>query len=217
MKTAKMIAALLAASVMASPALALATPAQKKLSAELVDAQSKLAQEMVDMVFSYAEPGFQEHKTSEYLTGILEKNGFTVVRGAAGIPTAFTATWSNGPGPKIALGSDIDGLLGLSQYPGVVQMKPMVEGGPGHGEGHNSGMPMMIVAAIAAKQVMEKNGIKGTLMLWPGVAEELLATKAYYVRAGMFKDVDASIFAHVGRDFGVSWGPAGNNGMVSVE
>ena len=217
MKTAKMIAALLAASVMASPALALATPAQKKVAAELVDAQTKLAQEMVDMVFSFAEPGFQEHKTSEYLTGILEKNGFTVVRGAAGIPTAFTATWSNGPGPKIALGSDIDGLLGLSQYPGVVEMKPMVEGGPGHGEGHNSGMPMMIVAAIAAKQVMEKNGIKGTLMLWPGVAEELLATKAYYVRAGMFKDVDASIFAHVGRDFGVSWGPAGNNGMVSVE
>lgn len=217
MKTMKVLAGLLAATTMAGPALALATPAQKKDAATLVDAQTKLAQEMVDMVFSYAEPGFQEHKTSEYLAGILEKNGFKVERGAAGIPTAFTATWSNGPGPKIALGSDIDGLLGLSQYPGVVDMKPMVEGGPGHGEGHNSGMPMMIVAALAAKQVMEKNGIKGTLMLWPGVAEELLATKAYYVRAGMFKDVDASIFAHVGRDFGVSWGPAGNNGMVSVE
>ena len=56
MKTAKMIAALLAASVMASPALALATPAQKKLSAELVDAQSKLAQEMVDMVWVHTCP-----------------------------------------------------------------------------------------------------------------------------------------------------------------
>ena len=220
MKT-TMVAGLLAATMLAAPAFA-ATPAQKKEAAALVDAQTKLAQDMVDMVFSFAEPGFQEVKTSAYLTGILEKNGFTVVRGAAGIPTAFTATWSNGPagkdgGPKIALGSDIDGLLGLSQYPGVVEMKPMVEGAPGHGEGHNSGMPMMIVAALAAKQVMERNGIKGTLMLWPGVAEELLATKAYYVRAGMFKDVDASIFAHVGRDFGTSWGPAGNNGMVSVE
>jgi aminobenzoyl-glutamate utilization protein B len=221
MNKGKMLAALLAATVMAgtvaSPAFALATSAQKKAIAEGVEARTKLAQEMVDMVFSYAEPGFQEHKTSEYLTGILEKNGFTVVRGVAGIPTAFTATWSNGPGPKIALGSDIDGLLGLSQYPGVVDMKPMVEGGPGHGEGHNSGLPMMIVAALAAKDVMEKTGIKGTLMLWPGVAEELLATKAYYVRAGMFKDVDASIFAHVGRDLGTGWGPAGNNGMVSVE
>lgn len=213
----KLLAAMLATTLLAAPAFALGTPAQKKAVADGVDARSKLAQEMVDMVFSFAEPGFQEHKTSEYLTGILEKNGFKVERGAAGIPTAFTATWSNGPGPKIALGSDIDGLLGLSQYPGTVEMKPMVEGGPGHGEGHNSGMPMMVVAALAAKDVMEKNGIKGTLMLWPGVAEELLATKAYYVRAGMFKDVDASIFAHVGRDFGTQWGPAGNNGMVSVE
>ena len=221
MKTLTLLAGLLAATTLAgagaSPALALATPAQKKATAQLVDAQTKLAQEMVDMVFSYAEPGFQEHKTSAYLTAILEKNGFTVERGSAGIPTAFSATWSNGSGPRIALGSDIDGLLGLSQYPGVVDMKPMVEGAPGHGEGHNSGMPMMIVAAIAAKQMMEKEGIKGTLMLWPGVAEELLATKAYYVRAGMFKNVDASIFAHVGRDLGTGWGPAGNNGMVSVE
>ncbi|MFB2351541.1 amidohydrolase, partial [Priestia megaterium] len=81
-------------------------------------------------------------KTSEYITGILEKNGFKIERGVAGIPTAWTATWSNGSGgPKIALGSDIDGLLGLSQVPGSPQIKPMVPGAPGHGEGHNSGMP----------------------------------------------------------------------------
>ena len=64
----------------------------------------------------------------------------------------------------------------------------------------------MVVAALALKDTMDKNGIKGRLMLWPGVAEELLATKAYYVRAGMFKDVDASIFVHVGRDLGTSAG-----------
>jgi aminobenzoyl-glutamate utilization protein B len=181
-----------------------------------VESNAKLAQEMVDQVFSFAEPGFQEFKTSEYLTGVLEKNGFKITRGVAGIPTAWTATWGEG-GPVIALGSDIDGLLGLSQYPGVTEIKPMVPGAPGHGEGHNSGMPMMIVAALAAKDVMEKNKIPGRLMLWPGVAEELLATKAFYVREGLFKDVDISIFAHVSRDFSTAWGPAGNNGMVSVE
>jgi len=204
------------AAALASPALA-AAPA--KLKAEVaagVEARTKLAQVMVDQVFSFAEPGFQEVKTSEYLCDILEKNGFKVTRGVAGIPTAFTATWGEG-GPMIALGSDIDGLLGLSQYPGSPQIKPMVEGAPGHGEGHNSGMPLMVVAALALKDTMTKNGIKGRLMLWPGVAEELLATKAYYVRAGMFKDVDANIFVHVGRDLGTSWGPGGNNGMVSVE
>lgn len=216
MKTA--IRALLASTALfaATPLLAAASPALKAEVAAGVEARTKLAQIMTDQIFSYAEPGFQEVKTAEYLAEMLEKNGFAVTRGVAGIPTAFTATWGQGS-PMIALGSDIDGLLGLSQFPGTPKITPMVEGAPGHGEGHNSGMPLMVVAALALKDTMQKNGIKGRLMLWPGVAEELLATKAYYVRAGMFKDVDASIFVHVGRDLGTSWGPAGNNGMVSVE
>ncbi len=97
-------------------------------------------------------------------------------------------------GPVIALGSDIDALLGLSQLPGSPTIKPQVTGAPGHGEGHNSGMPAIVAAALSVKEVMEKNKIQGRLMIWPGVAEELLGTKAFYVRAGLFKDVDASIF-----------------------
>ncbi|WP_242120770.1 amidohydrolase [Sphingomonas lacusdianchii] len=199
-----------------TPAAAQAPKPLKVEAAAAVDAQAKDIQVMVDTVFSFAEPGFQEVRTSAYLADVLEKNGFKVERGVAGMPTAFVATWGSG-GPLIALGSDIDGLLGLSQMPGVAQQKPLVPGAPGHGEGHNSGMPMMIAAAIAAKQVMEKNKIPGRLMLWPGVAEELLATKAYYVRAGVFKDVDASIFSHVSSDFGTAYGELGMNGMVSVE
>lgn len=214
----KTLAGLLMATALALPAVAQGEPTEAMRQAAVagVEARAKLSQEMVDSVYSFAEPGFQEVKTSEYLTAILEKNGFKIERGVAGIPTAWTATWGSG-GPVIALGSDIDALLGLSQVPGDPNVKPQVEGAPGHGEGHNSGMPMMIVAALAAKDVMEKNKIPGRLMLWPGVAEELLATKAFYVRAGLFKDVDASIFAHVSRDFATGWGPMGNTGMVSVE
>ncbi len=214
----KSLMALLMAGAMALPALAQAetTPAMQDAAIAGVEARTKMAQEMVDQVFSYAEPGFQEVRTSEYITGILEKNGFKITRGVAGIPTAWTATWGTG-GPLIALGSDIDGLLGLSQYPGDPNIKPMVEGAPGHGEGHNSGMPLIVVAALSAKDVMEKNKIPGRLMIWPGVAEELLATKAFYVREGLFKGVDASIFTHVGRDFSTGYGDSGNNGMVSVE
>jgi aminobenzoyl-glutamate utilization protein B len=214
MKIVKLLAAALLTTT--APVWAAASPALKKAADAGVEARAKLAQEMVDSVFSFAEPGFQEVRTAEYLTGILEKNGFKITRGVAGIPTAWTATWGEG-GPLIAMGSDVDALLGLSQLPGSPEIKPMLEGAPGHGEGHNSGLPMMITAALAAKEVMEKNGLKGRLMLWPGVAEELLATKAYYVRAGMFKDVDVSLFAHVGRDFGMSWGSSGNNGLISVE
>ncbi|OYY90195.1 MAG: amidohydrolase [Sphingomonas sp. 28-66-16] len=198
------------------PAFAQAKPALKAEAIAGVDARAKLVQEMVDSIFSFAEPGFQEFRTSEYITAILEKNGFKITKGVAGIPTAWTATWGEG-GPMIALGSDIDCLLGLSQVPGSPTIKPLVVGAPGHGEGHNSGMPLIVAAALAAKDVMVKHGIKGRLMIWPGVAEELLATKAFYVRAGLFKDVDASIFTHVSNDFGTAYGELGNNGLVSVE
>jgi len=210
------VALLSTALYLPAAANAQAKPALKAEAAANVDAHAQLVQQMVDSIYSFAEPGFQEFKTSEYITGILEKEGFKITRGVAGIPTAFTATWGEG-GPLIALGSDIDGLLGLSQMPGTPKITPMVPGAPGHGEGHNSGMPLIVAAAIAAKDVMIKNNIKGRLMIWPGVAEELLATKAYYVRDGLFKDVDASIFTHVSNRFGTGYGEMGNNGMVSVE
>lgn len=207
---------LLASTLLAAPATAEAPAELKQEAIKGVDDRAKLVQEMVDSVFSFAEPGFQEFKTQEYLTAILAKNGFKITKGVAGIPSAWTATWGT-EGPLIALGSDVDGLLGVSQYPGMTTLKPMVEGAPGHGEGHNSGMPLIVAAALAAKDVMVKHGIKGRLMLWPGVAEELLATKAYYVKAGLFKGVDATIFTHVSSDFSTSWGLGGSNALVSVE
>tara|TARA_R110001592_G_scaffold22875_1_gene90479 strand:+ start:844 stop:2403 length:1560 start_codon:yes stop_codon:yes gene_type:complete len=182
-----------------------------------IDDRAKLVQEMVDSIFSFAEPGFQEFETSAYITGILEENGFEIEMGIAGIPTAWTAVWANGDGPTIGLGSDIDALLGLSQLPGSSEIQPLVIGAPGHGEGHNSGMPAMVAAALAVKDLMTEHDIKGRLKVWPGVAEELLATKAYYVRDGVFDDVDANIFTHVGNRLGTSWGATGGSGMVSVE
>jgi len=181
-----------------------------------VDGMQENIQKMNDTVFSFAEPGFQEVETSKYLSGILRQNGFTVQEGVAGIPTAFTARWGSGK-PVIALGSDIDDIPQASQKPGVAWHEPIIEGAPGHGEGHNSGMPLQITAALAVKKIMEQQHLQGTLMLWPGVAEELLGTKAYYVRAGLFKDVDICIFAHVGAQMNVGWGDTGGNGMVSVE
>jgi aminobenzoyl-glutamate utilization protein B len=209
-------ASLLLCASMLTPAFATAPADMKRDAAANVDAHAKLVQTMVDMVFSYAEPGFQEYRTSAYLTDILEKNGFKIKRGIAGIPTAWTATWGEG-GPLIAMGSDEDDLRGLSQVPGSPTIKPLVAGAPGHGEGHNAGVPLMITAAIAAKAVMEKNHLKGRLMVWPGIAEELLGGKAFYVRAGVFNGVDACIYAHIGGPmFGTMWG-VGGNGMVSVE
>jgi aminobenzoyl-glutamate utilization protein B len=181
-----------------------------------IDAMKKQAQVMVDSVFSFGELGFQEFETSKYLTAILEKEGFKVQRGVAGIPTAFVATWGEGK-PVIALGSDIDDIPQASQKPGVAYHAPMIEGAPGHGEGHNSGMPMNIIAALAVKKVMQREHLHGTIKIWPGVAEEALGTKAHFVKAGVFKDVDIVLFAHVANNLGVSYGPSGGSGLVSLE
>src|SRR5262245_11150848 len=103
-----------------------------------VDGLKEDLERMNDMVFSFAEPGFQEFETSKYLTGILERNGFRIERNLAGIPTAWMATWGTGK-PVIALGSDIDDIPQASQKPGVAWHEPILEGAPGHGEGHKIG------------------------------------------------------------------------------
>jgi aminobenzoyl-glutamate utilization protein B len=127
------------------------------------------------------------------------------------------ARWGSGK-PVIALGSDIDDIPQASQKPGVAYHDPIVAGAPGHGEGHNSGLPLQITAALALKQIMAREKLSGTLVIWPGVAEELLAGKAYLVRAGVFADVDVCIFAHVSDGFSVRWGEAtSSSGLLSIE
>src|SRR5712671_230920 len=181
-----------------------------------VEARRKLAQVINDTVFGFGELAYQEFETSKYLTTLLENNGCTVERGIAGIPTAWVARWGSGH-PVISLGSDIDCLPKASQKPGVAYREPLIEGAPGHGEGHNSGQAVNIVAALAVKDLMEREKLPGTLVVWPGVAEELLGAKAYFVRAGIFRDVDAVLFTHVGDAFETSWGLPQGTGLISVE
>lgn len=183
---------------------------------EKVQASSKMAQVMVDKIFSFSELGFQEVETSKYVTEILKKNGFEIEYGISGVPTAWWAKWGSGK-PVIALGSDIDCIPKASQKPGVAYHDPIVEGAPGHGEGHNSGTPLNVIAALSVKEIMEREKIQGTLIIWPGVAEEQLGTKAYYTRDGYFDEVDLCIFTHVSDNLSVSYGPSMGTGLISVE
>lgn len=189
----------------------------KRQAVSEVDKLQKLTQEMVDTIFSFAELGFQEYETSRYVTGILEKNGFKVERGVAGIPTAWVASFGSGK-PVIGFITDIDCIPRASQKPGVAYHDPIIEGAPGHGEGHNSGQAVNVTAALVLKSMMERYKLPGTIRFWPGVAEEQLATKAFFVRAGLFKDVDIVLGSHVDSDFVTSWGqPERNSGLVSVQ
>src|SRR5579884_2462039 len=187
----------------------------KNQAMEAVEARRTLTQVMTDSIFSFSELGFQEFETSRYITGLLEKEGFRVTRGVAGIPTAFVAEWGSGK-PVIGFMADIDGLPETSQRPGVAYRDPLIPGGPGHGEGHNAGQAVNVTAALAVKELMQKYKIPGTIRVYPGVAEELLASRNYMVRAGLFKDLDAMLSCHVGSDFSTSYGPSGS-GLVSTQ
>ena len=195
---------------------------EKKINALKEEAKQKVAEKkkftqvMNDKIFSFSELGFQEYETSKYITGILEENGFTIENNISDIPTAWIAKWGSGE-PVIAIGSDLDCIPKASQKPGVAYHDPIIEGAPGHGEGHNSGQALNVTAALVVKEIMERENIPGTIMLWPGVAEELVGTKAFFVRDGYFDDVDAVIFTHVGNNLQVSYGAARGNGLVSVE
>src|SRR2546425_276836 len=179
--------------------------ALKREAVQDVEARGQLTQQINDQIFSFGELGFQEVETSRYLVNLLRQNGFTVQEGVAGIPTAWVATWGSGK-PVIALGSDLHDIPQASQFPAVACHLPMVDGAPGHGEGHNSGQAGNIPAPPAVKRLMERDHLPGTIRLWPGVAGELIGTKAYYVRDGLFKDVDIVLFSHVGSNPGTSWG-----------
>ena len=190
---------------------------QKEAALAMVEGRHKQTQVMVDKVFSFAELGFHEVESSNYLSGILEEAGFEITRDVSGIPTAWFARWSNGEGPVIALGSDVDCIPKASQYPGVAYHKPIVEGAPGHGEGHNSGIPLNITAALVVQELMKTHGIGGSLVLWPGIAEEQLGSKAWFVRDGLFSGVDMCIFTHVSSNLAVSYGQARGTGLISLE
>ncbi|MFY9610472.1 MAG: amidohydrolase [Blastocatellia bacterium] len=174
-------------------------------------------QQMVDQIFSFSELGFQEYETSRYITGILEKDGFKVERGVTGMPTAWEASYGSGK-PVIGFITDIDCIPRASQKPGVAYHDPLIEGAPGHGEGHNSGMAVNVTAALVLKKLMEKYKLAGTIKLFPGVAEEQLGSKALFVRAGLFKDVDVMLGSHVSDGFATSYGQGfASSGMVSVQ
>ena len=201
------------------PARLLASPEVDRLKDQIaldVESRRDFTQQMVDSIFSFSELGFQEYETQRYVTEILEDHGFSVERGVAGIPTAWMATWGSGT-PVIALGTDVDSIPQASQKPGVAYRAPLLEGAPGHGEGHNSGQAVIVTAALAVKKIMEQEGLTGTLKLWPGIAEEQLGAKAFYVRAGLFNDVDVVLYCHVSSGMTTTWGESAGNGLVSVE
>jgi aminobenzoyl-glutamate utilization protein B len=169
-----------------------------QVALDRIDRDAARNAETAKAIWSYAEVGYQETKSSALLQKQLKDAGFRIQNGVAGIPTAFTATWGNG-GPVVAVLGEFDALPGINQSD-----KPTRDPIPGKGAGHACGHHLFGVAsasaAIAVKDWLQKSGTKGTIRFYGTPAEEGGAGKVYLVRDGLFKDVDIALHWHPGSE-----------------
>ena len=168
----------------------------KQMTIEWIKENEKLLIEVHDKIWGWAEVGLQEIKTARILTDILERHGFNVERGIAGMPSAFVATFGSGK-PIIGIMGELDALPGLSQK-SVPWREAIVEGGPGHGCGHHGYATAALGGALAAKAAMEEESIPGTIKCFGCPAEETLVGKVFMVRDGVLNDVDTCLGHHPG-------------------
>ncbi len=147
-----------------------------------------------DEIWALAETAFEENKSSRILSDYAEKQGFTVERGVAGMPTAFVATYGSGK-PVISVLGEFDALPGLSQQ-ALPTKNPIKTGEPGHGCGHNIFGAGSLGAAIAIKELIESGKLKGTVKFFGTPSEEKYFGKIWMVNAGLWDDVDVNISWH---------------------
>lgn len=176
----------------------------KKDIAAFIGKHAKEFTSVADAIWSYAELGFQEVKSSKAMKQLLEKNGFKIETGVAGMPTAIVATWGTGS-PVIGFSGEYDALPGLSQKP-VSHKEPVVEGAPGHGCGHNLLGVTGASSAIALKYVMEKYNLPGTIKYFGSPAEESGSSKIFMARSGIYDGTDVVLDNHPGNKFQVKSG-----------
>jgi aminobenzoyl-glutamate utilization protein B len=179
----------------------------KAVANEAIDRNADQIATIGDTVYYFGELGMQEVESAKFVKGVLESIGFTVETGTAGMPTNIWAHWGTGK-PRVSIVSEIDALPGGSQTPGSIERKPLVQGAPGHMEGHNTHAGVAIGAAYAVKQAMQRYNIPGSVAISLGPAEEQLISRPYLVRAGLFKDSDIAILLHIGDNFATGYGLA---------
>lgn len=183
--------------------------AAKKTAVQWVDSNHTLVNDLSSKLWEYAEPGMLEYKSAALLADRLEEQGFTVERGVAGMPTAFTARYGT-EAPVVGILAEYDALGGLSQKV-APRPDPLVKGGPGHGCGHSLFGAGSVGAAMAAAQAIKVGEIKGSVILFGTPNEEGVVGKAYMAREGVFDGIDACLHWHPGDENEVETGESGND------
>ena len=166
----------------------------KETAWKWIEDNKDLLTSICDEIWGYAEYGLCEDKSSKLFADTLKEHGFGVQRGVARMPTAIMAEKGEGK-PIIATMGEYDALPGISNK-AVPRKEALVEGGMGHGCGHNIHGTTALAAAIAVSYAMEKEGIEGTIRFYGTPAEESAGGKRFMVNAGLFDDVDAALSHH---------------------
>jgi aminobenzoyl-glutamate utilization protein B len=168
----------------------------KQAAVAWIDQKADTFKRINKNIWSFAEVGLQETRSSKELQDVLSANGFTIDAGVAGMPTAFVASYGSGH-PIVGILAEFDALPGLSQD-AVPERQARPDVNAGHGCGHSIFGTASTAAAIAVKQQIESGAAHGTIRLYGTPAEETGIGKTYMLREGLFKDVDALFTWHAG-------------------
>lgn len=171
------------------------TAAERQSILGAVDKSAPRTAEVARAIWGFAEVGYQETRSSTLLQGELKKSGFKVEAGVAGMPTAFVASFKTGPGPVIAILAEFDALPGMAQTADPAR-SPIAGQEAGHACGHHIFGAASVAAAQALKDWMVANKVSGEIRVYGAPAEEGGSGKVYMVRAGLFKDVTATLHWH---------------------
>lgn len=187
----------------------------KAFASDFVERNERAFITLNDSIFYFGELGVQETRSAGLMTTLLERHGFTVQRGISGFATSFMASYGRGE-PVIAIHTEYDANPSNSQQSGVTERAEIVADAPGHCEGHNTNAAVMITSALAIRYAMEKYALPGTLKIFGASAEEQLLSRPYFVRDGLFDNVDLAFHDHILDKFGTDYGVV-QSAAVSAE
>ncbi len=161
-----------------------------------IDSKKENLIKISDAIWEAAETSLEEYTSSKLLKDYARENGFEVTENVADIPTAFMAKYGSGK-PVIGILGEFDANAGISQKR-IPKKEARIEGGAGHGCGHNLYGTASLAAAIAIKEQIEKGTLKGTVIFYGTPAEETIFAKVWMVRAGVFDQLDVCMDWHPG-------------------
>ncbi|MDR3340805.1 MAG: amidohydrolase [Candidatus Symbiothrix sp.] len=167
---------------------------KEKVAIDYINHSFGIYDKIQKSIWATPELGFLEEKSSAVHQKHLTENGFQVEKGVAGMPTAFIATYGSGS-PVIGILAEFDALSGLSQDT-VPYRKALIEGGNGHGCGHQLLGTGSVAGAVAIKKWLEASHTKGTIKVFGTPAEEGGGGKVFFAQAGLFNGIDIVLDWH---------------------